>query len=49
MENEKLTIEILNEVDVNEITPNLEYNFMIIGEQGKFGPIIIFHLNKFLE
>ena len=35
MENGKLAIEILNEVDVNEISPNLEYNIMIIGEQGK--------------
>jgi hypothetical protein len=35
MENGKLTIEILNEVNVNEISPNLEYNIMIIGEQGK--------------
>jgi hypothetical protein len=35
MENNKLTIEILNEVDVNEISPNLEYDIVIIGEQGK--------------
>ncbi len=35
MKNAKLSIEILNEVDINEISPNLEYDIMIIGEQGK--------------
>ncbi len=35
MEKSKLTIEILNEVDINEISPNLEYDIMIIGDQGK--------------
>jgi len=35
MEKCKLTIEILNEVDINEISPNLEYDIMIIGDQGK--------------
>jgi len=35
MKNAKLSIEILNEVDLNEISPNLEYDIMIIGEQGK--------------
>ena len=46
MENGKLTIEILSEVDVNEISPNLEYDIMIIGEQGKS---FIFHCKNFLE
>ena len=35
MENEKLIIELLNEIDINEISPNLEYNIMVIGQQGK--------------
>lgn len=35
MENTNLTIELLNEIDINEISPNLEYNIMIIGQQGK--------------
>ena len=35
MENGNLTIELLNEIDINEISPNLEYNIMIIGQQGK--------------
>ena len=35
MENGNLTIELLNEIDINEISPNLEYSIMIIGQQGK--------------
>ena len=34
MENPK--IELLNDVDINEITANLEYSIVIIGQQGKF-------------
>jgi hypothetical protein len=35
MKNENLAIELINEIDINEISPNLEYNIMIIGQQGK--------------
>ena len=40
MEKSKIKIELLNDVDINEITANLEYCIVIIGQQGKFLMII---------
>lgn len=36
MENNKIKIELLNDVDTNNISINLEYNIIIIGKEGKF-------------
>ncbi len=37
MENKpKIKIEFLNDIDCNEVTSNLEYSIVIVGEQGKF-------------
>ena len=38
MENMEITtikIELLNDVDINDIAINLEYNIVIIGKEGK--------------
>lgn len=36
MEKNELKIELLNEIDINEISANLEYNIMILGTQGNY-------------
>jgi len=39
-------IEFLNEIDMNEINPNLEYNLLIVGKEGK---LIIKQYNKIIN
>ena len=36
MENIKIKVELLTEIDINEISANLEYNIVILGKEGNF-------------
>ena len=55
MENMEITtvkIELLNDVDINDIAINLEYNIVIIGKEGKLlikNYLIIIYYNIFFK
>ena len=36
MKKSNIIIELLNDIDVNDINANLEYNIIILGNEGKY-------------